>query len=53
MKKKEKLEKKKKDIDYIVKQIIGDPTSSADPMGSYTGRPVNMTEKPVQDVDDL
>ena len=24
-----------------------------DPMGSYTGRPVNSDEKPVQDADDL
>lgn len=24
-----------------------------DPMGSYTGRPVETNEKPVQDVDDL
>lgn len=25
----------------------------ADPMGSYTGRPVQLDEKPVQDADDL
>ncbi len=24
-----------------------------DPMGSYTGRPANPDEKPVQDADDL
>jgi len=24
-----------------------------DPMGSYTGRPATLTEKPVQDADDL
>ena len=24
-----------------------------DPNGSYTGRPVDPTEKPIQDVDDL
>ena len=26
---------------------------SADPFGSYTGRPEDPTEKPVQDADDL
>lgn len=26
---------------------------SIDPMGSYTGRPVDPNEKPVQDADDL
>ena len=26
---------------------------TTDPMGSYTGRPVNREEKPVQDADDL
>jgi hypothetical protein len=27
--------------------------SHDDPSGSYTGKPVNPTEKPVQDADDL
>jgi hypothetical protein len=53
MTKKEKMEEKKKNIDRMVKQIIGDPVSETDPLGSYTGRPVNMVEKPVQDADDL
>ena len=26
---------------------------STDPFGSYTGRPVDPTERPVQDADDL
>lgn len=29
------------------------PVSPTDPNGSYTGRPVDPKEKPVQDVDDL
>lgn len=53
MTKKEKKEEKKKKIDEMVKQIIGDPFSRTDPMGSYTGRPVNAVETPVQDADDL
>lgn len=53
MTRKEKKEEKKKTIDHMVKQIIGDPVSFTDPMGSYTGRPVNETDKPVQDADDL
>lgn len=30
-----------------------DPKIITDPFGSYTGNPVNGTEVPVQDVDDL
>lgn len=29
------------------------PPSPTDPQGSYTGRPMQMGEKPVQDADDL
>ena len=30
-----------------------DPDIQTDPSGSYTGRPENLYEKPVQDADDL
>lgn len=30
-----------------------DPKINTDPMGSYTGKPKNPEEKPVQDADDL
>lgn len=29
------------------------PSGKTDPQGSYTGRPVNPREEPVQDADDL
>ena len=29
------------------------PTSETDPNGSYTGKPADKYEKPVQDADDL
>lgn len=30
-----------------------EPAIMTDPFGSYTGRPADRTEKPVQDADDL
>lgn len=30
-----------------------DPKIKTDPLGSYTGRPSDRSEKPVQDADDL
>ena len=30
-----------------------DPAIKTDPDGSYTGKPQNIDEKPVQDADDL
>ncbi len=30
-----------------------EPVIATDPNGSYTGRPADPTEKPVQDADDL
>ena len=29
------------------------PTVQTDPLGSWTGRPLDVTEQPVQDADDL
>ena len=46
--------KKKKKHQTQPHQSVGsEHISSTDPNGSYTGRPLNRFEKPVQDVDDL
>jgi hypothetical protein len=37
----------------IIAEMHNAAASSADPNGSYTGRPVHPDEKPVQDADDL
>ena len=34
------------------KNLYGEPTMT-DPLGSYTGQPIEKYEKPVQDADDL
>lgn len=34
-------------------KFFEDPLIITDPNGSYTGRPVDVKEKPVQDADDL
>ncbi|MBQ3008270.1 MAG: hypothetical protein IJD80_01665 [Oscillospiraceae bacterium] len=39
--------------DPVVQQIINQKSSKADPDGSYTGKPFDKTEEPVQDADDL
>lgn len=36
-----------------VKKIVAQPPSDTDPNGSYTGKPLEEAEVPVQDVDDL
>ncbi len=37
----------------VLSEIVVKNVSSTDPYGSYTGKPVNHWEKPVQDADDL
>lgn len=37
----------------IVNSIINEPPSDTDPFGSYTGKPMDPNETPVQDADDL
>ncbi len=37
----------------IVNAIVNAQPSAADPNGSYTGRPLNPKETPLQDADDL
>ncbi len=36
-----------------VKKIVAQGPSSTDPQGSYTGKPMDEDDIPVQDVDDL
>ena len=37
----------------VVQDILNLPPSATDPMGSYTGVPLDEKETPVQDADDL
>lgn len=37
----------------LVNAIVNQPPSDTDPCGSYTGRPMDENETPVQDADDL
>lgn len=46
-------EKKKREIMNKVEEMIDMQASKTDPLGSYTGVPVDPDEKPVQDADDL
>lgn len=43
----------KKSAEKIAKEIANQPPSPTDPNGSYTGRPRDEGEKPIQDADDL
>ena len=45
-----KHEKKETDI---VEQMMKEGPSQTDPLGSWTGKPENIYEVPVQDADDL
>lgn len=40
-------------VSRLVEHMIAIPPSRTDPNGSYTGRPMNKYEVPVQDADDL
>lgn len=44
---------KQKSAEQIAKEIANQPSSPTDPDGSYTGKPVDRNEKPIQDADDL
>lgn len=48
-----KQQKKQERIQSIVQQIVQQLPSSTDPQGSWTGRPMEEYELPVQDADDL
>ncbi len=40
-------------VKATAKKVTDIPPSPTDPQGSYTGKPMEMGEKPVQDADDL
>ena len=40
-------------VEQKVEKMISMPPSHTDPNGSYTGKPVDRFEVPVQDADDL
>ena len=44
---------KKKRQERISREIAEQPASPTDPNGSYTGKPQDEGEKPVQDADEL
>ena len=50
-----KREKKHRDQPQsnAVEQMINEAPSSTDPLGSWTGKPSDEYESPVQDADDL
>ena len=47
------MRKRKQDPAATARQIAAELSSDTDPQGSYTGRPADPTEPPVQDADDL
>ena len=47
-----KLQRKAR-VAQAVSRIVSTPPSRFDPDGSYTGKPMDTHEKPVQDADDL
>ena len=40
-------------VDRVIRRMTGQSPSPTDPQGSYTGRPADPLEPPVQDADDL
>lgn len=40
-------------VNRVVERMIATPPSRTDPNGSYTGKPMEVGEIPVQDADDL
>ena len=40
-------------VDEVVKAYLSKDIAATDPNGSYTGKPLEKFEKPVQDADDL
>ncbi len=57
MEKKPKKDKKeispKEKVQNTIAHLQGEMISYSDPLGSYTGRPLEDYETPVQDADDL
>lgn len=49
----EKREKKRVQQSSVLQDVLNQPPSKMDPLGSWTGRPMDRDEIPVQDADDL
>ena len=45
--------RRREKAEQIVKNIVEQPASGTDPQGSWTGRPADADNVPVQDADDL
>ena len=45
--------KRRERAEAVVENIVRQPASCTDPQGSWTGRPEEEHETPVQDADDL
>ena len=45
--------KRRERASTVVESIVHQPASDTDPPGSWTGRPEEESETPVQDADDL
>ncbi len=48
-----KEKKQSKLVNAVINEYISQKDKNLDPNGSWTGRPENPFEKPVQDADDL
>ena len=49
----EKREKKRVQQSSVLQDVLNQTPSKMDPLGSWTGRPMDRDEIPVQDADDL
>ena len=49
----EKRAEKEARVKAKIKEMANIPPSETDPNGSYTGKPADKFDKPVQDADDL
>ena len=51
--KKSKIKKINEKAGAVAKAYLSGEMLKTDPMGSYTGKPIDKYDKPVQDADDL
>ncbi len=53
MKQKEKNKQNQPSAQQIVNDYVLESSNETDPLGSYTGKPLNPEDLPTQDADDL
>ncbi len=51
--KKQKENNKQNKAQQVVKEFVKKSSKETDPLGSYTGKPIDFTSVPTQDQDDL